>query len=247
MSAWAPKSQEELKAAILECLKLSPTDCSKGPHGPIGSWDVSAVTDMNDLFVDANRDPVPGTDKFNGDVSNWDVSRVTRMKMTFAHASSFNGDLSKWYVSRVTSMEAMFAFASSFNGALSKWDVSEVTTMETMFAYASSFNRYISEWDVSKVTNMKQMFAGASSFARTLCGAWRTSTADKDSMFDGSFGRICTGRTTLMTATTPNSETTSVKTLILALINPNPDCDHNFPVKLGVILDVISTLTVFLF
>merc|ERR1719331_1530998 len=70
---WAAKS--ELQAAIKECLQLS-SDCSKGPHGPIGSWDVSAVTDMSQLF---NRKLVPGANKFTGDISNWDVSGVTTM------------------------------------------------------------------------------------------------------------------------------------------------------------------------
>ena len=82
-TGWAPKSGEELQAAIEECLQLSHTDqgflkintdCSKGPHGPIGSWDVSAVTDMGLLFDEAD-DPVPGADNFNGDLSKWDVSR----------------------------------------------------------------------------------------------------------------------------------------------------------------------------
>merc|ERR1719174_104274 len=70
---WAPKFKAELKAAITECLKLS-NDCSKGPHGPIGSWDVSAVLDMSYLF-----EYIPGADKFNADLSNWDVSSVTNM------------------------------------------------------------------------------------------------------------------------------------------------------------------------
>merc|ERR1719174_1190670 len=69
------QSNAELKAVITECVKTS-TDCSKGPHGPIGSWDVSGVTDMSYLFIDANNDPLIGADKFNGDISKWDVSRV---------------------------------------------------------------------------------------------------------------------------------------------------------------------------
>ena len=80
-----------------ECLKLS-SDCSKGPHGPIGSWDISAVTDMRDLF---NHDVVPGANIFNSDISKWDVSSVTNMNHMFRYASSFNGDISKWDVSKV--------------------------------------------------------------------------------------------------------------------------------------------------
>ena len=204
---------EQLQDAIQECLQLS-TDCSKGPHGPIGSWDVSAVTDTERLF---DHDVVPGANKFTGDISKWnmssatimtsmfaeatsfnvdlskwDVSKVNDMPFTFYGASLFNGDLSKWDVSRVTNMLGMFYGASSFNGDISKWDVSSVTNMQSMFEAASSFNVDLSSWDVSKVANMSNMFKGASYFARTLCGdTWITSTAKKEAMFEGSSGRVC--------------------------------------------------------
>ena len=150
----------KLQAAIRQCLQLS-SDCSKGPHGPIGSWDVSVLTDMSQMF---NQDAVPGANKFAGDISDWDVSRVTTMWAMFYSASSFDGDLSKWDVSSVTDMSYMFCGASSFNGDISKWDVSSVTNMRTMFARASSLNCDISKWDVSKVTDMEEMFSSASLF-----------------------------------------------------------------------------------
>ena len=148
---------------------------------------------------------------FNSDLSTWDVSRVNNMYRMFYKASSFNSDLSNWDVSRVTTMAYMFSSASSFNGDISRWDVSRVTDMANMFYSASSFNGDISRWDVSKVTDMEEMFNGASSFAQMLCGdAWVTSTANKDRMFDGSSGRICT--------TTSKGKTTSLEILILTLI-----------------------------
>ena len=91
------------------------TNCDLGPHGPIGSWDVSAVADMSLLFY---HDVVPGADKFTGDISKWDVSRVTNMWAMFYSASSFNIDISKWDVSKVGSMEEMFYGASSFTQML---------------------------------------------------------------------------------------------------------------------------------
>ena len=172
-----------LKAAIAACLKASDFDCTKGTHGPIGSWDVSAVTDMSNHL--------PGAEKFDADLSKWDVSRVTTMYEMFLGASSFNGDLSKWDVSRVTGMSHTFASAPSFNGDVSKWDVSRVTNMWGIFTSASSFNGDLSKWDVSRVISMEKIFCMASSFAQTLCGAWRTSTAKKDEMFDGSSAQMC--------------------------------------------------------
>ena len=109
-------------------------------------------------------------------------------------------------------MHGMFYSASKFNSDISKWDVSRVTTMHAMFYSASQFNSDISKWDVSKVTDMKEMFYLASSFKQTLCGKWKTSTANKDKMLYGSPGKIgaCTSKITL--ANNPNA-------------NPNPNAN----------------------
>ena len=49
-------------------------------YGPIASWDVSAVTDMSDLF--------DGLGQFNADISSWDTSGVTDMESMFAVRSA---------------------------------------------------------------------------------------------------------------------------------------------------------------
>ena len=68
-AAFKPASKAELITAIEDCLKVS-TDCSKGPHAPIGDWDVTAVTDMSKVFVgEQGKDYyVVGTECFNGDI-----------------------------------------------------------------------------------------------------------------------------------------------------------------------------------
>ena len=97
-SAFSPKSKQELQSAITRYVVLSPNaDC---PHGPIGEWDVSSVTDMSKMFY---RMP-----SFNKDISKWDVSRVKDMSAMFMGADAFNGDISKWDVSKVTTMNGMF-------------------------------------------------------------------------------------------------------------------------------------------
>ena len=90
---FTPKNRKELKNAIDECLRISSvSDCAEGPHGPIGEWDVSRVTDMSGLFYD--------TTSFNGDISKWDVSSATDMSFMFGGAAWFSGDISKRGMSR---------------------------------------------------------------------------------------------------------------------------------------------------
>ena len=185
-------SKADLIAATESCLELS-SDCSVGHYAPIWAWDVTAVTDMSQVFAgDSKQDYyVNGAERFNGDISEWDVSRVTSMFYMFSEARDFNDDISKWDVSRVTNMRDMFGSADSFDGDISEWNVSSVTNMRGMFYFARGFNGDVNKWDVSRVTNMMYMFMNAESFSKVLCGAWRRSEADQTDMFDGSKGSLC--------------------------------------------------------
>ena len=54
-------------------------------YGPIADWNVSAITDMRELFSNCWN--------FNADISNWDTSLVTSMKYMFKDATAFNQPL----------------------------------------------------------------------------------------------------------------------------------------------------------
>ena len=86
--------------------------------------------------------------------------------------------------------------------------------MDFMFNRASSFNGDLSKWDVSRVTSMKYMFNKATSFSRTLCGKWKTSTANQEDMFLNSNGELCAYI----------SKATSIRTLTLT---PNDTTDRH--------------------
>ena len=120
--------------------------------GDISNWDVSNVTDMSYMFYEA-----PNIQ----DLANWDVSNVTDMKFMLYRAENFNSDIGNWDVSHVTDMAAMFEGASAFNQNINNWDVSNVSDMRSMFQEASVFNQNINNWDVSNVTGMEGMFQGA--------------------------------------------------------------------------------------
>ena len=109
--AFRPDSKLTFEMAVWNCIETSPIgDCSELLYGPIGKWDVSAITDMGQIFK--------GASAFNQDLSKWGVSAVTSMGYMFSFASAFNQDLSKWDVSAVTDMRSMFYGASAFKRKL---------------------------------------------------------------------------------------------------------------------------------
>jgi surface protein len=158
----------------------------------MGSWDVSNVTNMSDMFYQAtafnediggwNTGKVTTMDQmfqsasaFNEDIGGWDVSKVTNMSNMFAQAVAFDQDISEWKTGSVNEMSGMFAAALAFNQDIGGWNVSNVTSMSGMFAYASAFNQDIGGWDVSNVTIMNGMFYLATAFNQDI-GGWDVSS-----------------------------------------------------------------------
>ena len=79
-------------------------------YGEISNWDVSNVTNMGGMFLNA--------ESFNQPLNNWNVSKVDDMRGMFHRARSFNQPLNNWNVSNVEDMEGMFQNAISFNQPL---------------------------------------------------------------------------------------------------------------------------------
>ena len=142
MTMLVPKTKKELMSMIEAQV------VREGPACDLNHIDVSAITDMSELFKNS---------PFNGDISRWNVANVTNMSEMFMH-SDFNGDISKWNTSKVKTMNWMFSY-SHFNGDISNWDVSKVQTMDFLFL-ACRFEGDISRWDVSRVHSMREMFYG---------------------------------------------------------------------------------------
>ena len=60
---------------------------------PIGSWDVSKVITMREMFRSSGA--------FNQDISSWNVSGVTDMSLMFYNATAFNQNIGGWNVKNV--------------------------------------------------------------------------------------------------------------------------------------------------
>lgn len=106
-----PKTKDELKKLIKQLIEergneadLNDIDVSEitdmswvfkdsAFNGDISRWDVSKVTNMNNMFFYAFD--------FNGDISDWDVSSVEYMNDMFYNAKRFNQDISMWDVNKV--------------------------------------------------------------------------------------------------------------------------------------------------
>ena len=69
-------------------------------YGHISDWDVSAVTNMSNAFMNRTT--------FNEDITQWDVSNVRDMNHMFKEASAFNQPIGNWNAGRVTNMKRMF-------------------------------------------------------------------------------------------------------------------------------------------
>jgi surface protein len=156
-------------------------------NGNVGNWNVSGVTDMNNMFFLATS--------FNQDIGSWNTGNVTNMNAMLRSATSFNQDIGSWNVSGVSAMNNMFDRASAFNQDIGSWNTSNVFNMNIMFWGASSFNQNISSWNVSNVSIMTFMFFGATAFNQNL-GAWqlRLAGVSFDEVFTNS-GMSCANYT----------------------------------------------------
>ena len=174
---------------------------AKSFNQPINNWVVSSVTDMRAMFASAEI--------FNQDISSWDVSHVTNMIRMFGGAKAFNRDLSNWNVSAVTDMRHMFRDAIAFNSPLN-WGnkVSNVTSMESMFFKATAFNQDISGWDTRNVTNMSNMFKQAAAFDRDL-GSLRIDALTNGSGMFASSGMSCANYSNTLKGWAESSHTPS--------------------------------------
>merc|ERR1719498_467615 len=129
---FTPKHDQELRTALDACfIETNRGDCRRAPYGDTENWDVSLITNMDDLFAHRKF--------FNADITKWDTGRVTSMSRMFEGATSFNRDITEWDVARVTDMSSMFRGATSFNHDIRDWKVMRVQNFDKMFYDATSF------------------------------------------------------------------------------------------------------------
>ena len=122
----------------------------------ISGWDVSNVTNMQDLFK--------GYEYFDENLGSWDVSNVENMYGMFQKCTNYTGDgLDAWgkKVGKVIDMRGMFNKCENLIVNLGSWDVSNVEIMTGMFNKCTNFTGDgLDAWGkkVGKVIDMSFMF-----------------------------------------------------------------------------------------
>lgn len=152
--------------------------------GRVNEWDVSNVTTLQFMFVNAYN--------FNDNIGAWNIGNVTNLNQTFSiplantYGKFNNGGsptIGNWNTSKVTTTRTMFQNQASFNQDIGTklvtvngvsyiaWDMSNVTDIGFMFNISNQiggislggvFNNggssTIGNWNTSKVNNMGSAF-----------------------------------------------------------------------------------------
>ena len=180
----------QLKAAVSSCLAASPSgacncdsapvDCGPAVYDDITQWNTALITDMSELFKDAQS--------FNADISAWNTAAVTKMVGMFAGASRFNKAIGSWSTALVTDMSQMFYKANFFTQNVGTWNMVNVGNISSMFEMASDFpGAGIGAWNTRNVVDMAGTFKLALKFNEDISG-WNTaSVLDMSSMFESAF------------------------------------------------------------
>jgi hypothetical protein len=119
---------------------------SDDSYSEISSWDMSNVTNMENMFSGVNPNE-PGNLGFEF----WDVSNVTNMSNMFSTGAPIITEhlalvgIENWDVSNVTDMSYMFMDMTFFNIDLSTWDVDAVTN-------CTDFSKDATAWTEPKPT-----------------------------------------------------------------------------------------------
>ena len=202
------------RTELLAGVSLWSTDkpAALAAYGDISNWNVTAVSDMSELFK--------GKNTFNDDISNWDVSNVTNMTSMFDGATSFNTTnydllLIGWSALTLQSnvvfnMNSTTKFSSgaatTARGVLTSlpksWTITDGGSVNYVFTTKTELQTavdlwisdnaaavitygQINQWNVSAITDMSELFKGKNTFNDDISNWDVSNVTNMTSMFDG--------------------------------------------------------------
>jgi surface protein len=106
----------------------------------IGSWNVSNVINMANMFTSATAFNNGGSPSISG----WSVSKVTTFQNMFQSATNFNQDIGSWTLNTSTgatiNMSSMFQSATNFNQDIGSWNITRVNNFSNFMANKTAAN-----------------------------------------------------------------------------------------------------------
>ena len=138
----------------------------------IGDWNLSGLTRMTEMFMDA----VSFNNGGSSNINNLNLPNVNRMNGLFSRslstlsAMTFNQNIGDWLLNAnfVDDISGMFENSDAFNNGgssdINNWNISNITVIDNLFNGATSFNQNIGNWDISGLNDLKSMFKNATSF-----------------------------------------------------------------------------------
>jgi len=195
---WTATDAPVITATNLQQLFLGCEALNGG--GSFGTWDISAVTSLSNVFFGCYDFIGTGIENWNvGSCANftqmffaahslvapigvWDMSSATNISGMFRSNNGFNQDIDAWDVSSVQQMNHCFAGANSFTQDLNSWEPTSATTCHAMFG--SGYNGNITGWVfTSTISDMSWMFAGNNNFNQDISGWDVASVTSMANMF----------------------------------------------------------------
>ena len=119
--------------------------------GYLGTWDVSNVTGMSEMFTEAGIE--------DSGIANWNTARLISARHMFLRTEHLSADLdlSRWTFGPDINMGFMFGGSNLVDGGIGQWNVADANT-GGMLADASKFTGYMSlkeNWPPDKLDSAK--------------------------------------------------------------------------------------------
>ena len=99
----------------------------------IGGWDVSNVTNMENMLRSQLL--------FNQDIGSWDTGKVSRFVYMFYFSTAFNQDISGWDVTGAWNMHGMLEGVVNYNHSFAGWDVSTIQANSRLLNPTNNYSR----------------------------------------------------------------------------------------------------------
>jgi surface protein len=161
-------------------------DCTSITTIPnLGSWDMSSVTVLSDMFQGATSFNEPS-------IVNWDVSNVAGAERVFQNTDSFNQPIGVWNTASFSSIKGIFSLQTGFDQDIGTWDISNLIDATNAFVSVTlstaNYDALLIGWAAQNVKPNVTFSGGNSKYSAGAAATARselTSTPNNWTITDG--------------------------------------------------------------